>query len=52
MHLRKGQMVSVIPVGGVIEIVPDRDITEMEGIFPGITLDNIRDETDRLEDKR
>lgn len=46
LHIQKGQMVSVIPVGGVIEVVPDRDIAEMEGIFPDLTLTNIRDESD------
>ena len=40
----KGQMVSVIPMGNVIEIVPDRDISEMEGIFSDLTLDGIREE--------
>ncbi len=29
----------------VIEVLPDRDISEMKGIFPGLTLDNIRDES-------
>jgi AbrB family looped-hinge helix DNA binding protein len=51
LHIHKGQTVSVIPVGGVIEVVPDRPLAEMEGIFPEITLTDIREETDRpLED--
>ena len=49
LNIRKGQTVSVIPVEGVIEVVPDQDISEMEGIFPGLTLEDIRDETDREE---
>ena len=52
LHLRKGQTVSVIPVGGVIEVVPDRDIAEMEGIFPELTLTDIRDEADRVSEGR
>jgi len=47
MNIRKGQTVSIIPVGGVIEIVPDEDISEMEGIFPELTLTGIREESDR-----
>lgn len=46
VNIRKGQTVSVVPMGDVIEIVPDRDISEMEGMFPGISLDNIRDESE------
>jgi AbrB family looped-hinge helix DNA binding protein len=45
--IHKGQTVSVIPMGNVIEIVPDCDISEMEGMFPDLTLDGIRDETER-----
>jgi len=47
LNIRKGQTVSVIPVGGVIEVVPDEDIMEMEGIFPELTLTGIREESDR-----
>jgi AbrB family looped-hinge helix DNA binding protein len=49
-HIRKGQMVSVISIGDVIEIIPDRDIRDMEGMFPGISLEDVREETDRLEE--
>jgi len=48
LHIRKGQTVSLIPVGGVIEIVPDRPLAELEGAFPGVSLEGIRDETERL----
>ncbi|MHB9026175.1 MAG: hypothetical protein ACYC7E_18715 [Armatimonadota bacterium] len=34
------------PVGGVIEVVPDRDISEMEGMFPELSLTDIRDRPD------
>ena len=46
--LQPGQMVSVIVMSDVVMIVPDRNIAEMEGIFPGITLDGVREEFDQL----
>lgn len=49
LHIRKGQTVSVIPVGGVIEVVPDQELATLEGAFPGIALTNVRDESDRDE---
>jgi len=48
-HIKKGQNVSLISVGGIIEIVPDYNIADMEGIFPKLTLDGIRDEGDRVD---
>lgn len=45
LHIRKGQIVSVLAVGGVIEIVPDEDIREMEGLFPELMLTDIREES-------
>lgn len=47
MNIRKGQTMSMLNMGGVIELVPDRDIRQMRGAFPQLTLDNIRDESDR-----
>ena len=47
LHIRKGQTVSVIPVGGVIEVVPDQELATLEGAFPGISLTDVRDEADR-----
>ena len=49
LGLKKGQTVSVVPVGNIIEIVPDEDLSELEGAFPGLTLDDIRDESERME---
>jgi AbrB family looped-hinge helix DNA binding protein len=49
LGLRKGEMVSVIPVGGVIEVVPDRDLSTLEGAFPQISLTGVRDESEREE---
>ncbi len=47
LNIQKGQTMSMVNMGGVIELVPDRDIREMRGAFPQLTLDNIRDESDR-----
>ena len=47
LNIRKGQTLSMVNMGGVIELVPDRDIREMRGAFPQLTLDDIRDESDR-----
>jgi AbrB family looped-hinge helix DNA binding protein len=49
LHIHKGQTVSVIPVGGVIEVVPDQELATLEGAFPGIPLTDVRDESDRDE---
>ena len=47
--IRKGQMVSVVPVGGVIEVVPDRELSSLEGAYPQISLEEVRDESERWE---
>jgi len=49
LGIRKGQLVSVIPVGGVIEVVPDRELSTLEGAYPGLSLAEVRDESDRGE---
>jgi hypothetical protein len=33
--------------GGVILMIPDRDISELQGFLQGMSTDNIRDEEDR-----
>jgi AbrB family looped-hinge helix DNA binding protein len=47
LHISKGQKLSMVNIGGSIHLVPDRDIREMRGIFPGLSLEGIRDESDR-----
>ena len=49
LGIRKGQMVSVIPVGGVLEVVPDRELSSLEGAYPEISLAEVRDESERWE---
>lgn len=47
LGIRKGQILSMVNMGGVIELVPDKDIRDMKGAFPQVTLDDIRDESER-----
>jgi AbrB family looped-hinge helix DNA binding protein len=47
LGIRKGQTLSMVNMGGVIELVPDKDIREMRGAFPQVTLDDLRDESER-----
>jgi len=49
LGIQRGQMVTVSSVGGVMEVIPDRELSEMEGIFPELSLCNIRDESDRID---
>ena len=47
LNIHKGQTLSMVNMGGVIELVPDRDIREMRGAFPQLTLEDVRDESER-----
>ena len=47
LHLRPGQKMKVIEYNGRIELIPDRDISELKGFLKGINTDFIR-EGDRL----
>ena len=47
MQLRPGQKMKVIEYNGRIELIPDRDISELKGFLKGINTDFIR-EDDRL----
>jgi len=48
LHLRPGQVVSLIDRGGVISMVPQRPIAELRGIAKGVSYEGYRDETDRF----
>ncbi len=48
LKLRKGQDMTILAIGNRIEIIPNRDISEMKGAFPGLSLDGIREEEDRF----
>ena len=47
LQLRPGQKMKVIEYNGRIELIPDRDISELKGFLEGINTDFIR-EDDRL----
>lgn len=47
MQLRPGQKLRVIEYDGRIELIPDRDISELRGFLKGINTDFER-EDDRL----
>ena len=47
MHLRPGQKMQVVEYEGRIELIPDRDITELRGFLKGINTEFER-ENDRL----
>lgn len=47
MHLRPGQKMKIIEYEGRIELIPDRDISELKGFLKGINTDFER-EGDRL----
>ena len=47
MHLRPGQKMKVIEYDGRIELIPDRNISELKGFLKGINTDFER-EDDRL----
>jgi AbrB family looped-hinge helix DNA binding protein len=47
LHLRPGQKMKVIEYDGRIELIPDRNISELKGFLKGINTEFVR-EDDRL----
>ena len=47
LHLRPGQKMQVVEYDGRIELIPERDITELRGFLKGINTEFKR-EKDRL----
>lgn len=47
MQLRPGQKLKVIEYEGRIELIPDKDISELKGFLKGINTEFVR-EDDRL----
>ena len=47
MHLRAGQKMQVIEYDGRIEMIPERDITELRGFLKGINT-KFKREKDRI----
>lgn len=48
LRIRKGQKMQMLAIGSRIEMIPDLDIREMEGAFPGLSSEGLRDEEDRF----
>lgn len=44
LHLRPGQKMQVVEYDGRIELIPERDITELRGFIKGINTDFEREE--------
>ena len=44
LHLRPGQKMQVVEYDGRIELIPDRDITELRGFLRGINTGFKREE--------
>ncbi len=47
MRLRPGQKLKIMEYEGRIELIPDRDISELKGFLKGINIEIIR-EDDRV----
>ncbi|MDX9788152.1 MAG: AbrB/MazE/SpoVT family DNA-binding domain-containing protein [Desulfobacterales bacterium] len=47
LHLRPGQKIKIMEYDGRIELIPDRDISELKGFLKGINTEFVR-EDDRL----
>ena len=47
LHVRPGQKMTVMEYDGRIELIPDRDISELKGFLKGINTEFVR-EGDRL----
>ena len=47
LHLRPGQKLKILEFDGRIELIPDRDISELRGFIKGINTEFVR-EDDRV----
>ena len=48
LKVRKGQKMLVVVRNDIIELVPDRDVSDLRGFLKGMPADNVREEDDRL----
>lgn len=46
--IRSGQVVQIIAKGGVITLVPDRPLSELQGFVKGMDIEGYREKADRL----
>ena len=47
-HLKTGQQFQIIVKGGVIHLVPERSLEELRGFARGISMEGLRDKSDRV----
>jgi len=47
LNIHKGQKMLVLSRRGMVEMVPERPISELKGFVKGISTEDIRDEEDR-----
>jgi len=47
-HLRRGQAFQIIVKGGIIHLVPEHSLDELRGFARGISMDGLRDKSDRV----
>jgi len=47
LGIRKGQRLSVVVMDDIIELVPDRELSDLKGAFPELSTQDIREEEDR-----
>jgi AbrB family looped-hinge helix DNA binding protein len=48
LDLKPGQQVALVDRGSYVALVPQRPISELQGIAQGAPTDDYRDETDRF----
>ncbi|MDL1971903.1 MAG: AbrB/MazE/SpoVT family DNA-binding domain-containing protein [Deltaproteobacteria bacterium] len=48
LNLKKGQRMIVVVKDGIINLLPERPLSEMKGIFKGMTTEDLREERERL----
>ena len=48
MHIKPGQKMSCIAIGGIIHLVPVRPLSELRGMAKGISIKGLREKKDRL----
>lgn len=48
LNIKKGEKFQIYVKGKVITLVPDRPLKELRGFLSGISVKNIREETERI----
>jgi bifunctional DNA-binding transcriptional regulator/antitoxin component of YhaV-PrlF toxin-antitoxin module len=46
-HLKRGQAFQIVVKGGIIHLVPEHSLEELRGFARGISMDGLRDKSDR-----